>query len=246
MKPGSRVDVEIDGIGDAQQPLRGRPTEYSTIGGLHMKVAVIGAARSAATSARGSRSPAKTSTFIVRGAQPGAHPRPRLRLDRDDGSEQCRAQRARAPTTTRRPAAGLVILAMKAHQVEASRATCRSCSGPTPRIVTMQNGIPYWYFHDHGGALSAPRAQRRPRRRDRRRIPAQRVIGCVVYPASELLAPGVVQHIEGDRFPLGELDGSTQRARAAQSRQCFAARRLQGARARRTSAPRSGSSCGAT
>jgi 2-dehydropantoate 2-reductase len=42
-----------------------------------------------------------------------------------------------------------------------------------------------------------------------RRIPAERVIGCVVYPAAELTAPGVVHHIEGDRFPVGELDGST-------------------------------------
>jgi 2-dehydropantoate 2-reductase len=42
-----------------------------------------------------------------------------------------------------------------------------------------------------------------------RRIPPERVIGCVVYPASELVEPGVVRHIEGDRFPLGELDGST-------------------------------------
>jgi 2-dehydropantoate 2-reductase len=40
-------------------------------------------------------------------------------------------------------------------------------------------------------------------------IPARRVIGCVVYPASELIAPGVVKHIEGDRFPVGELDGSS-------------------------------------
>jgi 2-dehydropantoate 2-reductase len=41
------------------------------------------------------------------------------------------------------------------------------------------------------------------------KIPAERVIGCVVYPASELVAPGVVRHIEGDRFPVGELDGSS-------------------------------------
>jgi 2-dehydropantoate 2-reductase len=80
----------------------------------------------------------------------------------------------------------------------------------------MQNGMPYWYFHklagpfenhvlhsvDPGGAIA-------------RAIDPARVIGCVVYPASELLEPGVVRHIEGDRFPLGELDGSiSQRAQA--------------------------------
>jgi 2-dehydropantoate 2-reductase len=46
------------------------------------------------------------------------------------------------------------------------------------------------------------------------------VIGCVVYPASELVAPGVIQHVEGDRFPVGEPDGSTS-ARVARVSECF-------------------------
>ena len=74
----------------------------------------------------------------------------------------------------------------------------------------MQNGIPFWYFHQHGGALAGSAVQeRRPERPIAAAIPAAQVIGCVVYPASELIAPGVVKHIEGDRFPVGELDGST-------------------------------------
>ena len=74
----------------------------------------------------------------------------------------------------------------------------------------MQNGIPYWYFQKHGGSLEGTRvASVDPRGAIMAGIPAERVIGCVVYPASELLAPGVVRHIEGDRFPLGELDGSS-------------------------------------
>jgi 2-dehydropantoate 2-reductase len=51
-------------------------------------------------------------------------------------------------------------------------------------------------------------------------IPPSRVIGCVVYPASELVAPGVVQHVEGDRFPLGELDGSNSE-RVQRFSECF-------------------------
>ena len=51
-------------------------------------------------------------------------------------------------------------------------------------------------------------------------IPPERVIGCVVYPASELLKPGVVRHIEGDRFPVGELDGSTSE-RVTRVSECF-------------------------
>jgi 2-dehydropantoate 2-reductase len=77
-------------------------------------------------------------------------------------------------------------------------------------VVTMQNGIPYWYFHKHGGALAGtPVRSVDPTGVVSAKIPAERVIGCVVYPASELIAPGVVKHIEGDRFPVGELDGST-------------------------------------
>ena len=80
----------------------------------------------------------------------------------------------------------------------------------------MQNGIPYWYFHRHGGALEGTGCAASTRAAaSRARIPAEHVIGCVVYPAAELVAPGVVRHIEGDRFPLGELDGTRQRTRAA-------------------------------
>ncbi|HEX6361408.1 MAG TPA: 2-dehydropantoate 2-reductase, partial [Albitalea sp.] len=77
-------------------------------------------------------------------------------------------------------------------------------------VVTMQNGIPYWYFHAHGGALAGTRLRSvDPGGRIGEHIPPGRVLGCVVYPASDLVAPGVVRHVEGDRFPLGELDGST-------------------------------------
>jgi 2-dehydropantoate 2-reductase len=74
----------------------------------------------------------------------------------------------------------------------------------------MQNGIPFWYFHQHGGALAGSVVRSvDPEGALLAGIPVDRVIGCVVYPASELVAPGVVRHIEGDRFPIGELDGST-------------------------------------
>src|SRR5690606_1748375 len=66
------------------------------------------------------------------------------------------------------------------------------------------------YFHNHGGKLAGTRVSSvDPTGKITDKIPADRVIGCVVYPASELIAPGVIKHIEGDRFPVGELDGST-------------------------------------
>ncbi len=97
----------------------------------------------------------------------------------------------------------------------------------------MQNGIPFWYFHDHGGALAGSTVDSvDPGGVLARTLPAAQIIGCVVYPASELIAPGVVRHIEGDRFPLGELDGSRSE-RVQRIAQAFDRRRLQGAGARR-------------
>ena len=101
-----------------------------------------------------------------------------------------------------------VILALKSHQVEAVVNQLEPLYGPKTTVITMQNGIPFWYFLKHGGALEGTRVKAvDPQGVCRDGIPAERVIGCVVYPAAELVAPGVVRHIEGDRFPLGELDG---------------------------------------
>ncbi|WP_077033998.1 2-dehydropantoate 2-reductase [Pelomonas sp. KK5] len=104
----------------------------------------------------------------------------------------------------------MVILAMKAHQVEAVAAKAAALLSPTGVIVPMQNGIPYWYFHKHGGALAGTVVRSAdPSGTVLANLPSDRVIGCVVYPASELVRPGVIQHIEGERFPVGELDGTT-------------------------------------
>jgi 2-dehydropantoate 2-reductase len=85
----------------------------------------------------------------------------------------------------------------------------------------MQNGIPYWYFHKHGGELEGSCVKSvDPHGQILRKIPPERVIGCVVYPASELIAPGVVRLVEGDRFPVGELDGTVSRRVTAVS-ECF-------------------------
>jgi len=75
-------------------------------------------------------------------------------------------------------------------------------------VIPMQNGIPFWYFHDHGGELAGRTVETvDPGGVVKDAIPKERIIGCVVYPATELVAPGKVVHIEGDRFPIGELDG---------------------------------------
>jgi 2-dehydropantoate 2-reductase len=93
--------------------------------------------------------------------------------------------------------------------VESVAADVPKLFGPDTVVVPMQNGIPYWYFHGHSGEFSGVRLNSvDPSGLIGNSIPAQRVIGCVVYPATELVAPGVIKHVEGNRFPVGEPDGS--------------------------------------
>ena len=155
-------------------------------------------------------------TFLVRGANLDAIRARGVRVIAADGSERV-ARDVRATDDYRAAGAhDVVVLAMKAHQLAAVAEQVRWLCGPTTVIVPMQNGMPYWYFHKLAGPLRDHTLQSvDPDGRIGRAIPADRVIGCVVYPASELLEPGVVRHIEGDRFPLGELDGSiSERAQA--------------------------------
>lgn len=149
-------------------------------------------------------------TFMVRGANLLALRANGIRLIQAEGPEQV----ARNINATNDYAAtgvqDLVILAMKAHQVEAVLPDLHHLIGPDTVIVPMQNGIPFWYFHQHGGELAGTVVRSvDPTGALLAGIPASQVLGCVVYPASELTAPGIVRHVEGDRFPLGELDGST-------------------------------------
>ena len=160
-------------------------------------------------------------TLMVRGATLEAVRERGITLHMSDG----RTLVARNVTATSDYAGAgaqhLVILAVKAHQLEAVARQVPELFGPDTIVVTMQNGIPYWYFHRHGGALEGSIVRSvDPEGTLTRFIPAERVLGCVVYPATQLLAPGVVKHIEGDRFPIGELDGSMSE-RAQRVSRCF-------------------------
>jgi 2-dehydropantoate 2-reductase len=160
-------------------------------------------------------------TVMARGATLAAVREHGITLHLNDG-RTLRAQNLTA--TSDYAAAGaqdLVILAVKAHQLETVARQVPELLGPETTLLTMQNGIPYWYFHRHGGALEGSTVRSvDPQGTLGGLLPPQRVLGCVVYPATELLSPGVVKHIEGDRFPIGELDGSTS-ARARRVSGCF-------------------------
>jgi 2-dehydropantoate 2-reductase len=148
-------------------------------------------------------------TFIARGANLKALQSQGIRLQLTDGTEEA-VPHIRA--TADYVAAGrqdVVILAMKAHQVAAVATDVPELFGSETVVIPMQNGIPYWYFHAHGGALAGTQVQSvDPTGEIGAHIPAERVIGCVVYPAAELVSPGVVKHVEGNRFPVGEPNGT--------------------------------------
>ena len=102
----------------------------------------------------------------------------------------------------------VVLLALKAHQIEAVVYDLETLLDPQTVIVTLQNGIPWWYFQKLGGEF-ADRvvASVDPRGVLFNNIDPDRLIGCVAYPAATIAEPGVIHHIEGNRFPVGELDG---------------------------------------
>jgi 2-dehydropantoate 2-reductase len=96
--------------------------------------------------------------------------------------------------------------------------------GPQTAVVMAVNGVPWWYFHGAAGALKDRRlASVDPDGRQWDIIRPERAIGCVVYPAAEIVAPGELHHVEGDRFTLGEPDGSKSERVVALSKALMAA-----------------------
>ena len=101
-----------------------------------------------------------------------------------------------------------VLLTVKAHQVRDLLPGLRALFGPQTMVVSMINGVPWWYFQRLGGEYDGQRLDSvDPGGVVSDAIEPERIIGSVVYPASELVEPGVVRVIEGNRFTLGEPDG---------------------------------------
>lgn len=102
-----------------------------------------------------------------------------------------------------------VIVTLKAHSVPAVVDAMRPLIGKDTTIVSGVNGLPWWYFHKFGGPLEGTRLETvDPGGVQWSGLGPDRVLGCVVYPAAEVSTPGTVRHIEGNRFSLGEPDGS--------------------------------------
>ena len=102
-----------------------------------------------------------------------------------------------------------VVVTLKAHSVPSVVPHMQPLIGENTTIVSGVNGVPWWYFHKIGTDLEGTRlASVDPGNAQWNGFGPDRVLGCVVYPAAEVIEPGVVKHIEGNRFSLGEPDGS--------------------------------------
>ena len=149
-------------------------------------------------------------TFIARGANLEAIRSRGMKVVTEDGREVI-AKNVRV--FSKMSEAGphdTVLLTVKAHQVSAVAGDLHHLCDANTSIVTMQNGIPWWYFQRHGGQYEGtPVLAADPDGSIARAVDPARIIGTVVYPAAVLEAPGVVRVVEGKRFALGELDGST-------------------------------------
>lgn len=147
-------------------------------------------------------------TLIARGAHLAAIREHGMKLIAEDGTESVVRLRA----TERIAEAGLqdlVVLGMKAHQVAAVVHELPALYHEQTAVLTAQNGIPWWYFMKHGGEYEGRRLESvDPGGVIAANLPVDRVLGSVVYPAAEVVAPGVLHHIEGNRFSVGEIDGT--------------------------------------
>jgi len=147
-------------------------------------------------------------TFIARNRNLDAINARGFRLIEEDGREQTAAVRAVQRMADAGPQ-DAVLLTVKAHQVADLLPGLRALFGPQTAVVTMINGVPWWYFHQLAGPYEGRQLDSvDPGGRIAAAIEPERVIGAVVYPAAELVEPGVVRVIEGNRFTLGEPDGT--------------------------------------
>lgn len=173
-----------------------------------MKIAVVGAGAIGGFLAVKLAQAGHEVSVVIRGANLQAVRENGLKLIMDDGSEHV----AKIFATDRiadLPVQDVVILGMKAQQVAAVAADIPALLRPESIVVTAQNGVPWWYFHKQGGEYNGRRVEAvDPGGVVSAHIPVDKVIGCIIYPACEIIAPGVIKHIEGNRFSLGEIDGS--------------------------------------
>ena len=171
-----------------------------------MKICVVGAGAIGGLLAIKLAQSGNDVTVIARGPNLKAIQENGFKLIAEDASESITQLRALGSMSEAGPQ-DLVILGMKAHQVAAIVHELPAMYHEETMVLTAQNGIPWWYFFKHGGEYEGRTLESvDPGGIIAANLPIERVVGTVVYPAAEMIQPGVLQHIEGNRFSVAEID----------------------------------------
>ncbi|WP_250441404.1 2-dehydropantoate 2-reductase [Caballeronia sp. AZ1_KS37] len=171
-----------------------------------MKICVYGAGAIGAYMGAQLASAGADVSFVARGPHLAAMQENGVRLQIDGGERVVKVRCA--PDPRELGPQDYVIIALKAHSVPGVVGQIQTLLGPETAIVTAVNGIPYWYFYKHGGELEGSTLDSiDPGAKQWNALGPERAIGCVVYPAAEVVAPGVIRHVYGKKFPIGEPNG---------------------------------------
>jgi ketopantoate reductase/2-keto-4-pentenoate hydratase/2-oxohepta-3-ene-1,7-dioic acid hydratase in catechol pathway len=202
------MEITIDGVGTlANEFVQQVPFRYSA-DVKPMRVCVVGAGAIGGLMAAKIAAADHPVTVIDMGAHLEAIRTNGLKLIWEDGSEIVREVKA-VSSAAEAGEQDLVILAVKAHYLEGVVRDIEEMLHADTMVMTVQNGLPWWYFQRLGGAHDGQRMiSLDPSGVLTRKIDPERLIGAVVYPAASVEELGVIHHVEGNRFPVGELDGS--------------------------------------
>src|SRR5258707_2063377 len=172
-----------------------------------MKFAVVGAGAIGAFAGAMLAKAGEDVTLVARGKHVGAMQLHGVGVGGAVGNFEARVSATDDPATI--GPVDVVLLTLKAHSLTAMAPRLAPLIGAETTVVSAQNGIPWWYFHKHGGEWEGTQLESvDPGGVINRSIDPARVIGCVIYPSAIITEPGIIEHIEGTRFAIGEPDGS--------------------------------------
>jgi len=172
-----------------------------------MKFAIVGAGAIGAFAGAMLARSGEDVTLVARGPHLRAMQQHGVRVRGEIGDFEAHPQATDDPATV--GPVDVVLLTLKAHSLTAMAPRLAPLIGPDTCVVSAQNGIPWWYFYRHGGEWEGTHLETvDPGGVIGQSIDPARVIGCVVYPSTNLVEPGIVWHIEGTRFAIGEPDVS--------------------------------------
>jgi 2-dehydropantoate 2-reductase len=172
-----------------------------------MKFAVLGAGAIGAYVGAALKRGGSEVTLIARGAHLEAMRQSGVRVISPRGDFEARP--AATDDFDALGEADFAFVALKAYSLPGLAARIGAALGPRTVVIPAQNGIPWWYFQSHPGQLAGATLESvDPSGVIARSIEPERIVGCVVYCSTEIVEPGVIRHIEGTRFTIGEPGGS--------------------------------------